>query len=69
MNQLPVEPYWVNAARWWIDNHPGGPGEYSSFLAWLTEQGVSVVKRDSYYPWIDFHSAEHAVIFQLRWCD
>jgi hypothetical protein len=69
MNQLAVEPYWVNAARWWIDNHPGKSGEYPNFLRWLEDQGVIVVARDSYYPWINFHSAEHAVIFQLRWCD
>ena len=66
MTKLPVEPYWVNAANWWLKNHNDNNHEFN---LWLREQGVHVVKRDKFYPWIEFHEPVHAVIFQLKWSD
>jgi hypothetical protein len=64
MTQLPIEPYWVNAAEWWLANHNS---DNEDFNYWLHTQGVFTVKRKSFYPWIEFENPEDALIFQLKW--
>ena len=64
MTRLPIEPYWVNAAEWWLANRNS---DYDEFNFWLYSQGVFAVKRKSFYPWIEFENPEDAIIFQLRW--
>jgi hypothetical protein len=64
MTRLPIEPYWVNAATWWLENCNTNNDE---FCYWLFTQGVFPVKRKSFYPWIEFGCAEDATMFQLRW--
>ena len=64
VTRLPIDPYWINAAQWWLANHNYNNEE---FCCWLKEQGVVIVKRYHFYPWLDFHDYEAALIFQLRW--
>ena len=64
MIKLPIEPYWVNAALWWLENRNSNSEE---FRYWLYTQGVFPVKRRSFYPWIEFEDPELATMFQLRW--
>lgn len=64
MTRLPIEPYWVNAAEWWIENHNSNTEEFGY---WLYTQGVSPVMRKSFFPWIEFEHANQALIFQLKW--
>lgn len=64
MTQLPVEPYWKNAARWWLKNYNEEIGRYN---IWLRDQGVNIVNRPVFYPWIDFESEYDALVFALRW--
>ena len=64
MIRLPIEPYWVNAAEWWLENRNSNSEE---FRYWLYTQGVFPVRRTSFYPWIEFEDPELATMFQLRW--
>jgi hypothetical protein len=64
MTRLPIEPYWVNAAEWWLANHNSNTEE---FRFWLYTQGVFPVRRRSFYPWIEFEDPEQALMFQLKW--
>jgi hypothetical protein len=64
MIKLPIEPYWANAAVWWLENHNSNTEE---FRYWLYTQGVFPVQRKSFYPWIEFEDPELATMFQLRW--
>ena len=64
MIRLPIEPYWANAALWWLENRNSNNEE---FRYWLYTQGVFPVKRKSFYPWIEFEDPELATMFQLRW--
>ena len=64
MTRLPIEPYWVNAAEWWLANCNS---DNEAFCYWLYTQGVFPAKRHSFYPWVEFENPEDAVVFQLRW--
>lgn len=64
MTRLPIEPYWVNAATWWLDNCNS---DNTEFNRWLFAQGVFPINRQSFYPWIEFENPEDAIMFQLRW--
>lgn len=64
MIQLPVEPYYVNAATWWLQNKNSNISEFNS---WLEGQGVIIKNRDSYYPWLDFESPLSATLFRIKW--
>ena len=64
MTRLPIEPYWVNAAEWWLANRNSNNEE---FRFWLYTQGVYPVVRKTFYPWIEFEDPEQALLFQLRW--
>ena len=64
MIRLPIEPYWANAALWWLENRNSNNEE---FRYWLYTQGVFPVQRKSFYPWIEFEDPELATMFQLRW--
>ena len=66
MYKLPVEPYYVNAATWWLENKNHDNEE---FKAWLKEQGTEIQKHDSYYPWLDFEYSFSMTLFRLRWSD
>jgi hypothetical protein len=64
MYKLPVDPYYVNAATWWLENRNANNDE---FRAWLECQGVTIKNRDSYYPWLDFESPLLATLFRIKW--
>lgn len=64
MTRLPIEPYWVNAATWWLANCNS---DNTEFNRWLFTQGVFPINRQSFYPWIEFENPEDAIMFQLRW--
>jgi len=66
MYKLPVDPYYFNAATWWLKNRNTNNGE---FRAWLKEQGTEIQKHDSYYPWLDFEYSFSMTLFRLRWSD
>jgi len=66
MYKLPVDPYYFNAANWWLQNRNTNNGE---FRAWLKEQGTEIQKHDSYYPWLDFEYSFAMTLFRLRWSD
>lgn len=66
MIKLPIEPYWTNAGRWWLENHNSNSEE---FRYWLSDQGViNLFKpRSAFYAWLDFEDPKLATMFQLRW--
>lgn len=64
ITQLPIEPYWVNAAEWWLANRNTDNNEFN---CWLYSQGLFAVHRESFYPWIEFSNPKQALLFQLRW--
>jgi hypothetical protein len=64
VTRLPIEPYWVNAAEWWIKHHDCNNDKFNY---WLYTQGVFPVKRRSFYSWIEFEDPEQALMFQLKW--
>jgi len=66
MTQLPIEPYWTNAGRWWLENHNSNSEE---FRYWLSDQGViNLFKpRSAFYAWLDFDNKQDALMFALRW--
>ena len=66
MYKLPVEPYYVNAATWWLENKNHDNEE---FKAWLKEQGIVIQEHDSYYPWLDFENPLAATLFRIMWAD
>lgn len=66
MYKLPVEPYYVNAATWWLENQNRDNEE---FKAWLKEQGTVIKDRNSYYPWLDFEDSFMMTLFRIRWAD
>jgi hypothetical protein len=66
MYKLPVEPYYVNAAKWWLENKNNNNDE---FRLWLEDQGVTIKNRDSYYPWLDFEDSFLMTLFRIRWAD
>lgn len=64
VTRLPNDPYWFNAAMWWMTNCNCNNEE---FCGWLSEQGVIIMKRHHFYPWLDFNDRDAALLFQLRW--
>jgi hypothetical protein len=64
MYRLPVEPYYVNAATWWLENNNSNNDQ---FKAWLKSQGTIIEEHDSYYPWLDFESGLLMVLFRMKW--
>ena len=66
MFKIPVDPYYVNAATWWLENNNHDNEE---FKAWLKEQGTVIQEHDSYYPWLDFESPLAATLFRIMWAD
>lgn len=66
MIRLPVDPYYVNAATWWLENKNHNN---EKFKAWLKEQGTEIQEHDSYYPWLDFESPLSATLFRIMWSD
>jgi len=66
MYKLPVDPYYFNAATWWLENMNHDNEE---FKAWLKEQGTEIQKHDSYYPWLEFEDSFMMTLFRIRWSD
>jgi len=59
-----VEPYWVNAAEWWLKYRNDNQ---TQFNVWLSKQGVLVKYRKEYTPYIEFSSEVQAKVFQAKW--
>jgi len=66
MYKLPVDPYYFNAANWWLQNRNHDNEE---FKEWMREQGTIIKDRDAYYPWLDFEYSFSMTLFRLRWSD
>jgi len=66
MYKLPVDPYYFNAANWWLQNRNHDNEE---FKEWMREQGTIIKDRDGYYPWLDFEDSFLMTIFRIRWSD
>lgn len=64
MYRLPVDPYYVNAANWWLENNNS---DNDQFKAWLGGQGTIIEEHDTYYPWLDFESGLLMVLFRMKW--
>lgn len=64
ITRLPIEPYWANAAFWWLENRNCNNAEFNQ---WLYKQGVIPMQHEQFHPWIYFEKPEDALIFQLRW--
>jgi hypothetical protein len=64
MIQLPVEPYYINAANWWLNNRNNNNLQFQS---WLESQGIIVKERKEYYPWLDFENPLLATLFRIKW--
>ena len=58
--KLSIEPYWVNAAQWWLANKNSNNQQ---FKMWLYEQGVSKMEPGYLY----FKDSKHSLMFQLKW--
>jgi hypothetical protein len=65
VNKLPLEPYWVNAAMWFVDNRPSD--SILQFHSWLRNQGVINLPREQFTPYIEFDSALAATLFAVKW--
>lgn len=63
MYRLPVEPYYVNAANWWLENNNSNNDQ---FKVWLKSQGTVIEEHDSYYPWLDFEDPLEVQRFMIR---
>jgi hypothetical protein len=64
MYRLPVDPYYVNAATWWLENNNSNNDQ---FKVWMKSQGTVIEEHDSYYPWLDFESGLLMVLFRMKW--
>jgi hypothetical protein len=64
MIKTPVDPYFVNAAMWWLDNKNS---DLKQFRAWLEEQGTIIEDRSEFCPWLYFDSEVKAEIFKAKW--
>jgi hypothetical protein len=64
MYRLPVDPYYINAATWWLENCNSNNDQ---FKVWLKSQGTIIKEHDSYYPWLDFESGLLMVLFRMKW--
>jgi hypothetical protein len=64
MIQVPITPYWENAAQWWIST---GQGNIDQFYQWLENQGVVGLPRAEYTPYLEFMNPYQAVIFRSKW--
>jgi len=65
MNKLDIEPYWVNAAKWYINNR--GISSINDFHNWLRNQGVINLPRKELTLYIEFSSIYELVLFQIKW--
>jgi hypothetical protein len=66
MIKLPVDPYYINAATWWLNNREC---DNNQFQEWLQYQGVITADRETYYPWLDFDNTLLATLFKIKWSD
>lgn len=64
MIQVPLEPYWVNAANWFIDKYGVDQQEYHR---WLANQGVVGSQVLTYTDHLKFIDPDQALLFRLRW--
>lgn len=65
MIQVPLEPYWVNAANWFIERYGS---DQRAFICWLTDQGVQGLPMvTEYTDHLKFIDANQALLFRLRW--
>jgi hypothetical protein len=64
MYRLPVDPYYVNAATWWLENNNSNNDQ---FKVWMKSQGTVIEEHDSYYPWLDFESGLLMILFRMKW--
>ena len=62
--RLPLEPYWHNAATWWIENTEGNLTEY---YQWIAEQGVIGLPRKEFTDYLEFANPYQALIFRMKW--
>jgi hypothetical protein len=71
--KVPVEPYWVNAVQWYVENCMGicteenQKKELAKYDAWMSEQGAHIIRIGDYYPWLHFTDPVAATMFMLRW--
>jgi len=62
--RIPIEPYWENAALWFLNNRGDSITEYHK---WLGEQGIIGLPRPTYTPYLEFEDPCLATIFMLKW--
>ena len=79
MTPVAVDPYWYNAAHWYMTTNPpvkwqdDGYEQYTlDFESWLVEQGATLERQLSgsskdYHPWLYFEDPVMAMAFVLRW--
>jgi hypothetical protein len=61
---IPVDPYYISAATWWLKNRNDNQ---LHFNLWLCEQGVVLKKRKEYTPYLEFNSQVESEIFRIKW--
>ena len=65
MIQVPLEPYWVNAANWFINKYGTDQQEY---YRWLADQGVQGLPMlTEFTDHLKFIDPDQALLFRLRW--
>jgi hypothetical protein len=64
MIKIPIEPYWANAAIWYVANTEG---DLEEFHDWLKDQGVIGLPRTEYTPYVEFINPYQALIFRMKW--
>jgi len=62
--EVDVDPYWVNAANWWLNNRNNDVIEFND---WLAEQGVIIIERKQFTPYIEFDCPLSATLFKIKW--
>ena len=50
--RLPLDPYWHNAATWWLENV--GFNQASEYDEWLAEQGVVGMPRAVFTNYLEY---------------
>ena len=61
-----VDPYWINAATWWTENRNN---DVEAFNKWLAKQGVLIIDRDEFTPYIQFDNDLSATLFKMKWAN
>ena len=61
---IPLDPYWSNAAAWWVANERGGIDDY---YQWMENQGVIGLPRENFTDYLEFINPYQALIFRIKW--